>query len=151
MPTPLAPIESLCVGDWRTGAVSASGMHMIVAPVNGELEASNNQGNTFTTATGTGGAQSWAGVAQSSDGMKICALTTDGKAFTSLNGGLSFTERPPAASGVTGWTAVATAMDDFSVLVATATNGKIYWTTDGVRSGAKQNNQLRRCNKTGCF
>lgn len=136
--TPLEPLTNLGTGNWTASSVSSSGTQMVVAPSLGELQVSTNQGLTFTPATGTGGAQSWAGVTQSGNGTLVCAVTTDGKVFVSTNGGVSFTDTTAGVpAGVTGWTAVTAAADDFSVLVATATDGKIYRSTDGVRASAR--------------
>lgn len=131
----LSPITPLGVGNWSASAVSASGAQMLVAPASGELQVSTNQGSSFTAASGTGGAQSWVGVAQSSNGSLVCALTTDGQVFVSTNGGASFINTTAGVpAGVTGWTALGAAADDFSVLVAGATDGKLYRSTDGVRT-----------------
>jgi hypothetical protein len=75
--------------------------------------------------------RSWISVASSSDGMKLIAAAENGYIYTSIDGGITWSERTSA--GIRAWYGVASSADG-TKLIATVYAGSVYISSDSGQS-----------------
>jgi hypothetical protein len=91
--------------------------------------AANPGGRVWTEREVSGGeGVSWGSVACSSDGMKLVACVYNGYVFTSVDGGVTWTERTEA--GYRTWMAVASSSDGTKLVACVGGNGGFIYTSD---------------------
>ncbi|SEK78699.1 Uncharacterized protein SAMN05216359_10377 [Roseateles sp. YR242] len=109
-------------GNWAAVAMSADGTRQVAA-TSGDLYVSTDTGGTWVQRLA---GQPWSGVASSSDGMKLVAVTNGGAIYHSADGGQTWSDDGTARA----WSAVASSADG-QHLVAVAYLGAIWTSADG--------------------
>ena len=128
----------VAVADGRGGAANASVSSGVWVSLDG------GQSWTEQPEGGTGGLPSpanWTGAAVSADGLRITVTDASGKIWTSTStggggGGISWSDAT-SPSG-TGWSAVATARNNGSVMIAAQDGGSLFISTSGGASWQQQ-------------
>jgi len=108
---------------WRSAATSADGQKQAIGA--DKIYVSKNGGTNWTTTSPSG---TFVGVASSSDGDRIVAVSFNGQIVTSVDGGTNWTVRTGA--GTRAWQAV-TCSTDGTKIAATVSGGGIYVSVDG--------------------
>ncbi len=95
--------------------------------VQGYIFTSVDSGKTWVTRT-TSGQRNWKAMASSADGVKLVAVVFGGKIYTSIDSGANWVER--TGLGDKDWISVASSASGDKLVVADATLGYIYTSTD---------------------